>query len=369
MRICGVIASLGAGGAERVMLELCAAWHTRGHEVTLLTLDDGNLDFYAVPAGVVRNALSLESRSRSVTDALRANVIRARVLRAGLRRARPEVIVSFTDRTNVLSLLAARGMAIPVVVSERTDPRRHDIGRAWSFLRGLMYPSASALVVQTESVRKWANDVASARRVAVIPNPLRRITASDVPAGERAPEIVAIGRLVPAKGFDVLIRAFAMLADDFPTWRLTIFGEGPERSALQRLIDERGLTARVSLAGQTTNPDAVLAAASVFALPSRYEGFPNALLEAMSHGCACVATHCDSGPAEMLWDRQSGQLVPVDDVLRFGEALATVMCDDPLRTVMGHRAQHAIERFAADTVLDAWDELFLQVRPSARIAA
>ena len=368
MRICGVIASLGAGGAERVMIELCSAWRARGDDVTLLTLDDGQRDFYAVPAGVHRRALNLAGRSRSTSDALRTNLLRARMLRAALRNARADVIVSFTDRTNVLTLLAARGMGVPVVVSERIDPRRHDIGRAWNVLRRLTYPSAAALVIQTHAVRQWAIDVVSHDRVAVIPNPLRAVSASLAPANRRALEITAIGRLVPQKGFDLLLRAFAMVADDFPEWRLTIFGEGPERVRLESLISELALNECVALPGRIANPATALGASAIFALPSRYEGFPNVLLEAMSCGAACVATRCDSGPAELLTNG-SGLLVPVEDVLQLAEALATLMDDPPLRERLGREAQLAVHQFAPEVVLDLWERVFTRIRVPARMAA
>jgi glycosyltransferase involved in cell wall biosynthesis len=369
VRICGVIASLGAGGAERVMIELCGAWRARGDDVTLLTLDDGQSDFHTVPSGVHRRALNLAGRSRSTSDALRANLLRARMLRAALRSARADVVVSFTDRTNVLTLLAARGLGVPVVISERIDPRRHEIGRAWSLLRRLTYPSAAALVIQTHALRRWAADVVPPARIAVIPNPLRPVSASLVPAPGRALEITAIGRLVPQKGFDLLLRAFAMVADDFPEWRLTIHGEGPERAALEGLVRELALDTRVSLPGRIADPAPALAASAIFALPSRYEGFPNVLLEAMSCGCACVAARCDSGPAELLTNRVSGLLVHVEDVLQLAESLATLMEDVDLRGRLGREAQLAVHQFAPEVVLDLWERVFAMVRSPARMAA
>ena len=113
----------------------------------------------------------------------------------------------------------------------------------------------------------------------------------------------------------------------------------------------------------------MLAAASVFALPSRYEGFPNVLLEAMSCGCACVAARCDSGPSELLTNRVSGLLVPVEDVLNLAESLASLMDDDDLRARLGREAQLVAQRFAPDVVLELWERVFTSVRTSARMAA
>jgi GalNAc-alpha-(1->4)-GalNAc-alpha-(1->3)-diNAcBac-PP-undecaprenol alpha-1,4-N-acetyl-D-galactosaminyltransferase len=369
MRICGVIASLGAGGAERVMVELCAAWQARGDSVTLLTLDDGMHDFHAVPTGVQRVALDLAAQSVSAAGAIRANVTRTRTLRRALRNANADVIVSFTDRTNVLTLLAARGLHVPVVVSERVDPRRHVIGNAWEVLRRLVYPTASALVVQTESVREWGEELVSPMRVAVIPNPVRAVPAPRSDASERAPRVVAMGRLVEQKGFDLLVSAFASIADEFPEWSLDIYGDGPDRESLAGRIDTLGLASRITLAGRTSTPDDVLAGAAVFALPSRYEGFPNVLLEAMSHGCACVSSDCDSGPAELIENAQNGVLTPVNDVFSFAQGLAALMEDPVLRARLGRTATTVRERYAAARVIAAWDAVFARVRRNNRMAA
>ena len=369
MRICGVIASLGAGGAERVMVELCAAWQARGDDVTLLTLDDGAQDFYAVPDGVRRVALNLASRSASAAGAIRANVSRTRTLRRAMSDARADVVVSFTDRTNVLVLMAARGLVMPVVVSERIDPRRHDIGSAWSMMRRFVYPSASALVLQTEAVRPWADALVAPARVCVIPNPVRAVTTTNAPAGERTCEIVAMGRLVAQKGFDVLIRAFATLAEDFPEWRLVIYGDGPHRAALESRVTGLDLAARISLPGRTAAPDAAYASASIFVLPSRYEGFPNTLLEAMSQGCACVATNCDSGPADLIAHDRNGLLTPVDDVLSLAHSLSTLMDDATLRTRLGQAATEVQQRYALSRIVASWDDVMQMVRVGERIAA
>jgi len=167
-----------------------------------------------------------------------------------------------------------------------------------------------------------------------------------------------MGRLVPQKGFDVLIRAFATLADELPDWHLTILGEGPERSALKALVHRLGIGDRVHLQGRTVDPDSFLAASAVFALPSRYEGFPNALLEAMANGCACVSTRCDSGPADLIADGENGRLTPVDDVMSFAEALGALMEDANVRSQLGQHARKSVLRFSLDTVFNAWDTVF-----------
>ena len=365
MRIGCVIASLGSGGAERVMLSLCTAWAARGDLVTLFTFDDGRQDFHAVPAGVRRIALDIAGQSTSSLGAIRANIARLRTLRQALRNVPLDVIVSFTDRTNVSTLLAARGLGIPVIISERIDPRRHAIGTAWAALRRVVYRRATALVVQTERVRSWAETHVSPTRVHVIGNPLREVAAPSLDAGARATTIAAVGRLVPQKGFDTLLRAFELVHRTHPTWRLVIIGEGPLRTSLEAQVQELDLGTVVSLPGRSITVDRVLAESAVFVLSSRYEGFPNVLLEAMVCGCACVATDCDSGPSDLLQHDALGLLVPVDDAIALADAITRVLDDAAYRSRLGEAARASTQRFAPARVLRAWDDVFDATRKRA----
>lgn len=365
MRIGCVIASLGSGGAERVMVSLCGAWAARGDDVTLFTFDDGRRDFHAVPAGVTRIALDIAATSTSLLGAICTNAARLRTLRRAVRSAAPDVIVSFTDRTNVSTLLAALGLSIPVVISERIDPRRHDIGVAWSALRRVSYRWATGLVVQTERVRPWAETHVSPARVHVIGNPLREVAAPRLTAGERTATIAAVGRLVPQKGFDTLLRAFALVHATYPAWRLVISGDGPLRPSLEAQIHALGLDDVVSLPGRTSTVDAVLADSAVFVLSSRYEGFPNVLLEAMASGCACVATDCDAGPSDLLEHDALGLLVPVDDAVALAGAITRVLDDAAYRSRLGESARASTQRFAPARMLQAWDDVFAATRERA----
>ncbi len=353
-----MIASLGSGGAERVMLTLCEAWAARGDTVTLFTFDDDQHDFFEVPTGVQRKALNIAGASSSVFDAALSNIRRVRILRGALRSLPLDVIVSFTDRTNVSSLLAARGLGVPIIISERTDPRHHDTGAVWSALRRIVYPWAAVLVVQTDHIRTWAETQVSSTKVHVIGNPLREVPAPVIAAGARSNTIAAVGRLVSSKGFDVLLSAFYHVKQQYPAWRLVISGEGPQRALLESQVSELGLDSSVSLSGRTSNVTGVLAEAAVFVLSSRYEGFPNALLEAMASGCACVATDCNSGPADLLQNGDVGLLVPVDDPNALAGAIMRLVANPTYRSQLGDAARISTQRFALNRILSAWDMVF-----------
>jgi GalNAc-alpha-(1->4)-GalNAc-alpha-(1->3)-diNAcBac-PP-undecaprenol alpha-1,4-N-acetyl-D-galactosaminyltransferase len=355
LRIAIVASSLGCGGMERVATLLAGALGQRGHACTLMTLGPRTLDFHAVPSGVQRVSLDVVGESDSTSAAVRNNVRAVRVLARALASARPDVVLALGDTTNVKTLIAARIAGVPVVVSERIDPTTVVIGRAWSALRRLSYSRAAAVVVQTESVRAWAERLVGRGRVEVIGNPVDLGVAPT--AVERRREIVAIGRLVPQKGFDVLLRAFAEVAGDHPEWRLTICGEGPARGELTALAAQLGIADRVAMPGQVHDVRQRLRDASLFVLSSRFEGFPNALLEAMAAGIAIVATRCPSGPSEILRDCAPAILAPVDDAAALAAAIAVMLADPARRIACGRAARIAAQRFDAPAVVDVWESV------------
>lgn len=361
-RLTAVIASLGAGGAERVLTRLAGAW-VDTFEVTLLTWDDGSTPpFHPVPAGVTHRTLGLDGESRSLVGGLVRNLTRLRRLRTAVRDTAPDVVVSFVDRVNVMTLLATRGLSAPVIVSERVDPRRYDPGRVWRWLRPLAYQRAAAVVVQTDTTREY---LASRWRVPLvtIPNPV------DLPApGEVTDEplVVGIGRLVPQKGFDVLLTAFARSQVAASGWRLAIAGSGPEETALEAQARALGLGDSVQFLGTVKDPAALLRRAGIFALASRFEGFPNVLAEAMALGRAVVATDCPAGPRELTLGGTAGRLVPVDDVDALASAIRALAAGPLTRRQLGLAAQAAVAPYAADRVVRAWLRLLNSVSTTSR---
>ncbi len=350
--IAWVLSSLGCGGAERVATLVVDALAQRGHRCTILTLDPGADDFHAVPAGVARVRVAGPGASRSLAHAIANNAIGVVALGRELTRLRPDVVVSFGDTTNVKAILAGAAARVPVVVSERVDPSTVDIGRAWDRLRRLTYPRAATIVVQTEAVRAWAQR--HGERVVVIPNPVELDMDVD---GPRTGDIVAVGRLVPQKGFDALVRALARLAGG----RLSILGEGAARAELEALARRLGVADRVALPGQVTDVRERLRRAQLFVLSSRFEGFPNALLEAMAAGAPIVATDCPSGPREILRDVPEALLVAPGNDEALAAAIDAMLRDPERRRACGRSARAAADRFALPRVVDAWESVIERV--------
>jgi glycosyltransferase involved in cell wall biosynthesis len=135
---------------------------------------------------------------------------------------------------------------------------------------------------------------------------------------------------------------------------LSIFGEGPERGALERQADRLGIADRVRLPGLTSSPGEWIAAADIFVLSSRFEGFPNVLLEALAAGIPSVAFDCPWGPADIIHDERTGLLIAKEDVAALASALVRLLTDSDLRHRIAACAQ-ADTRFSTDTVLAKWD--------------
>ncbi|MBV9620541.1 MAG: glycosyltransferase family 4 protein [Gammaproteobacteria bacterium] len=365
-----VVGSFAAGGAERVAATLANAWQARGAQVWLVSTYLGTQEpAYVLHPGVT--SLELGSLLRGEMRR-RAPLRKLLSLRALLRRLQPDVIVSLLSNVNVLTLLAGAGLRVPVIVSERTDPL-HDPELPWSLrlARALTYRFADALVVQTAAAaRRYAARLSGVRRLAVIHNPLpAELASSELRAAQEGTGgcIVAMGRLTPEKGFSRLIGAFASAFGSRSSWSLRIWGEGPLRARLQAQVEELRLDGRVELCGLTTRPWEALASGQIFVLSSAYEGFPNAMLEAMALGLACVAFDCPSGPQELAEAGACAWLVPPGDVAALGAAMLSLAEDPGRRAALGTRAAARVrERFALPAVVTQWEALIEQVGSGAR---
>lgn len=347
------ISSLGAGGAERAMSELAGGLFEAGWQVTLATMTSPDtVDRYQLSAGVQRVHLGNPQHAGGLLGKLRANAVRVCGLRTAMRACSPTVVVSFMESNNVLALLAARPLGLPVVVAERTDPSQHlpHVPAIWRWGRRRFYRRAAAVVAQTRGAANWLQ-TECACPATVLPNALRVLPA---PAAAREDWIVSAGRLEPVKGYDVVLAAFALVAAELHGWRLVIAGEGRLRAELQSQAVALGIADRIDWLGHRDNVERVLERASVVALASRYEGFPNVLLEALGMGAAVVATDCRSGPAEMIDHDVNGLLVPVDDVDAMAAGMRRLAADPGLRERFGVRARSVRDTYAAPVVMLRW---------------
>lgn len=380
MNILFFVSSMHAGGAERVAATLSRGWARHGHRVTLAPTYTGKGRlFYELDPNVRLEWLA--DRLGRLGRTPLVPLAKLWALRRLVKEQRPDVIVSFLTNVNVMVLMATRGLDVPLIVCERTNPAVSTSATpSLQRLRRWLYPHADMVTVQAEaSLAPMMKRVPGLRRLAVVPNPLptdlpaprswdleeRGGLAGAGPDGSpaRRHRLVAMGRFVPSKRFAGLITIFERLAQRFPDWDLAIWGDGPLRGELEARVAQAGLADRVLLPGRTATPWDELLASDIFVLTSEVEGFPNALIEAMALGLPCVSVDCPSGPKEITREGRDARLVPLNDEAALEQALAGLMEAPEERARLGALGARSVrDRYGLEQVIAHWANLFDQVK-------
>ena len=370
MKLLFFIHSLSSGGAERVTTNLANYWASKGWHITVVTLDEIASDFYHLLPGVQRIALGMTHDSRTTLRGLANNCRRILALRRILKKVQPDIALSMMSTANVLLALAAWHLSdLAVIGSERIHPPQFPLGPVWERLRALCYGRLGAITALSKAGALWLNENTNARNTIVVPN------AVNWPIGDHPPRIepqglvpsqkhlmLAVGRLDPQKGFDLLIDAFAELSSSQPDWMLVILGEGEERARLEQKIKHYQMQDCILLPGRVGNVGQWYEVAQLYVLSSRFEGFPNTLVEAMAYGVAAISFDCDSGPRDIIRHGVDGLLVQPGDCNALRSALARMMTDDALRLRFGERAIAVRDRFSMEKIASIWENLFRELK-------
>ena len=352
-----VIADLGGGGAQKVATMLARAWSDGGRGVTLITLSARASDVLPSPPGVRRVALDIMGRSSSPLDGMMANLRRVRALRRALVESGAAVVVGFVGATNVLTILAGLGLGKQIIISERNDPARQSLGAVWDVLRRLCYPLAHCVTANSRSALRSLAAYVPEAKLALTPNAVFTPHLDNDPQGYGR-FMLSVGRLHPQKGLDVLLDALAGSNARRDGWRLKMLGDGALRQTLHYQAAALGVDDLVDWMGYRSDPFPWYAAADAFVLPSRYEGMPNALLEAMAMGLPAIVTDACPGPLEYVENDVSGVVVPVEDGHALAQAMDRIMGDGDLAKRLSDEGRR---RVLADTalphVMAAWDRV------------
>ena len=407
-----VLPHLGPGGAQKVALLAAGFFMAKGWRVRLVTMLPGPAQAHAIPEGLLVTDLapavdalwkrdhwnrSLLARGRRdlapkrrLHRALARLVMgplvgllesvqpgqrcwRSRLLRwcvegidgppsyeleRLLEHHCPRRVVSFLSRTNMRICSALWWRDCHLVVSERNDIRKQVLPFPWPRFRRLLYRRADVLTANTTGVMESLLPLFEARQLALLPNPL---PMPEVPAAAGTARdregFVTVARLVPQKGIDVLIRALGQTVGAARDWTLTVVGDGPEREALEFQAQQAGLKEQVQFLGFRSDPQKFLLQAGVFVLPSRFEGMPNALLEAMAAGLGVVVTDASPGPLEVVVNGVSGLVVPSDDPCALADALDRLAADPLLRERLGAAARDTLRQSDWPVVGPIWESL------------
>jgi glycosyltransferase involved in cell wall biosynthesis len=376
----------GMGGTIRTTLQL-AGHLAQHHDVEILSVvRSRDKPFFPFPPGVTVTAIDDQRKEASLPPLARLSrsvlARRTSVLMHGgdhasqlaslwtdvelaraLRTRRRGVLISTRPALNLVAASVAPRSLVRIA-QEHMNLSSHRRQMRQAISTG--YTELDAVVTLTErDLHAYRQAIGEGPLLTAIPN------ATPDPGDRRSDgsshTVIAAGRLARQKGYARLIAAFERVAAVHPDWRLLICGGGPRREHLERTIERRDMQGHVTLAGPVRDIGATMAEASIFALSSRFEGFPMVLLEAMSIGLPVVSFDCPTGPREIVRDRHNGLLVPEGDVHAFAAALNEMIEDGELRRRCAEGALETAARYSLGAIGTRWEELIAQLQ-SARAA-
>lgn len=377
-KIIFIIPNFGAGGAERVLSIILKHLNRKRFIMVCIVYDDTRV--YDVPDDVKIYFLDAPG-TRKLSGKMLNALKRIFGIRKIIKGENPDVVFSFISTVNILVVLAwlLAGKEIrdskKLYISVRTYPSLTLKGRLFWITRMLirmLYPMAHGIIANAEAMK---NDLIDnfglpEEKIKVVYNPLDidriRHFAGEKGVGlkwfsDDIPIVINVGSVDKyyQKGHDFLLRSFRRVQEKM-NCRLVIVGSGSEEKMLKlvKIAKGLGIAESVGFLGYQSNPFKFISKSSVFVLSSRWEGFPNALLEAMACGVPVISTRCPSGPEEIIEDRVNGLLVAVDDEKQLAEAIMHVISDSRLSASLAVESEKTAAKFDVATSIENYEKLF-----------
>lgn len=350
-----ILPSLAAGGAERVISTLANIFSAK-YDIYIITLNKSEI-FYVLNSDVhtlycIENIIP----SKNIFDAIKLNYLLLKKILFYLKQEKPDIVISFMTSSNILAIIATMIKNIPCIISERNFPITNRIPKIRRYLRKWLYKKADFLVVQTEEIKDFFSSIIDEEKIIILPNPIAKELAKSRNLNSIKENIILnVGSLTNQKAQDVLIKAFANIDND--NWKLLIIGEGEKRIEYEALIRSLNIQNKVILLGLTKDISLYYNSATIFAFTSLFEGFPNALTEAMYFGLPCISTDCPTGPSKLIRNGENGFLIPIGDQQKLENCLSKLISDKNLQKTFRENAITTTKQFDADTIILQWDSL------------
>ncbi len=348
--ICFIGSGLRGGGQERALTSLANYYAAMECNVSVINLFQTE-QFYNLDN---RIKIMWPSVERSKHNRLVYAMLIIPYLRKTIKRSRPDVLLSYGEWFNPFVIIATRALGIPLFLLDRMGPEMK-MDPLITVSRKMLYRFATGVIVQTVTAAKLLKKKTSSKNIFVIPNPLNPVDVGNLYGKD---QIVSLGRLSPEKGHIVLIRAFSLVRHR--NWTLHIIGDGPEKERLKKEASELGLTDRVIFYGHVKDFRNILGESDIFVLPSFYEGFPNALIEAMSVPLSCISSNCVAGPSEIISSGENGILVEPGDHMALAEAINNLIENPDLRKKLASEAYKVREKLAFDRVAKQYSDIIFK---------
>lgn len=353
MKILFINASMQFGGAERVISILSNYFVDCNNEVQIVLTNTEATSAYE---------LSSKVRLVSFNSKLKKTKFRHFKLISYIRQEveewKPDIVVSFYNDLCALTLIALRGINIPVVYSERNDPNKTNQRWIDKLYRRIVEKKSAYVVFQTQGAKLCYSEEVQKKSIVIL-NPLDTAKIPNSSVTIRTKRIVNVGRLAEQKNQKLLIDAFSKISEKYTEYNLEIYGEGPLREELTDKINKLDLSKRIKLMGNNSNVLAAIKDASLFVLTSDYEGIPNTLIEAMCLGIPCVSTDCSpGGAAELIKNGFNGYLVPCNNIEVLADSMDRVLGNDTIATKFSVEAKKLKNRVDVTTVACQWIDVF-----------
>lgn len=353
-----------AGGVERMITALMNDMCQRGHDVSLLTWDQKDANsYYHMDNAITWYCLDMGDPMKKASWG--ARIKRAPKVRNIINKIRPDVIMCFESGVFISMRLFLMGKNIPIIAAERNAPSRldfSDVRKKKKIFRILML--ANKITVQFDRYRKeYPKHLRS--RITAIHNPVKPATCFASPGSNKLKKkiLLTVTRLAYQKNNDVLIESFASLSPNFPDWELIIAGTGDDEEHIKSMVRKLGIENKVTLLGAVKDVQSLYISSNLFCLPSRWEGFPNALAEAMAHGLPSVGFSECCGVRDLIQDNKTGLLAKgKENKESLTEALTKLMEDDNKRTKMGEAAIESVTQYHPELIFDQWEKLFEETK-------
>ncbi|WP_195921505.1 MULTISPECIES: glycosyltransferase family 4 protein [Erysipelotrichales] len=338
--------TLMQGGAERVISILSKSMIKEKYNVTILLYYNEEI-FYKLDPNVKVVSVFKNTGSDNI-------LINIKWIRQFLK-SNADIILSFLAPFNMLAIAADFGLKIPIIVADRNDPRKIPSSFLLRKARDFLYLLADGVVIQTTHNRDYFSKYIQ-RKSAVIYNPISLNDKKGIATKTvKKKRIVSVGRLMKQKNQLLLLRAFKKVVSMRPGYKLTIYGEGPERPFLEKYILENHLEESVDLPGSVKNVHECIANAEIFVMSSNFEGMPNALIEAMCLGLPSISTKV-SGATDLIQDGVNGDLVDLNDEQALADKMIRLIDDDNRRKTYAFNAIELNELLNTETIVKQWIE-------------
>ena len=369
MRLLFVIRSLAcAHGVERTLIDKVNYLADQGHEVTMVTYEQGTHQ-YAFFVNPRVDCIDLDCRYFKLYD---LSVLQRQYLGFKMKRRfrdrlhtiveakRPDVVITPTYTVEYMKAVMSLKSMTRVILEAHSAFLYEMKGGGWKrryrkrLLLQTMKRCDLLIALTQQDAQYWREYI---RNVAVVVNPVSDYPEVIDDEPKIAGRIVAVGRLQSQKRFDRLIDAFSLIADKYPGWFIDIYGEGNERQMLEDLIKSHGLVGRVHLKGESSNVFTEYKRSQFFAFSSDTEGFGLVLIEAMACGIPAVSVNCPFGPSEIIEDGVTGLLTKMN-ANDLAAKMEWMITHEAERQEMGARARKAAARYQIQVVMKDWEKAY-----------